>query len=251
MKKNLLTILLAGLLLLSVAACKKDPDDTEETKDIDTAETTGSYLVVGTDTDEDATDDEPGDDTEPGTDAFDPSEEDPTFTDADKKIVIVSYAATIRSSTQVKEDNAVAWPSEGRELTVTGESEHWYRITYPVNGTDTTCYVAKSVAADTALLATFTTIEGGEEVEVIADSFVNYRSYPSADYDSAKRGTLAKGTKVTRLATNENWSLIELEVESETETNEDGSKKVELKKYYVNSKYLQVVKTEETTTTAE
>ena len=154
-------------------------------------------------------------------------------------------AAKIRTSTELLDNNIVGWPSEGKVLNVTGESTNWYRITYPVNGEDQTCYVAKTVVADAAVLDAFTAIENGEEVEVIVAA-VNVRSYPSADSTASIRGTLAEGTKVTRVAVSENWSRILYEVVSETETDENGEAKVEYKQYYVSNDCLKVVGATET-----
>ena len=52
MKRHLLIVLAAGLLLLSATACKKDPADTETTPDTG-VETTGSYIQVDPTTDPD------------------------------------------------------------------------------------------------------------------------------------------------------------------------------------------------------
>ena len=255
MKKHLLIVLTAGLLLLSVTACKKDPGESETTADTG-EETTGAYIQVypGTDTDSDNTDKTPDTTTEPDTEA-DPSEENPTFTDAAKDIVIVSGVATVRTSTQVpaSNDNAVGWPSEGKTFTITGESQNWYRIKYPVNGEEQDCYIAKTVAGDVSVFESFTAVEGdGELVEVTATS-LNVRSYPSADYSVkvAVRGTLKQGTQVTRVAVSENWSRILFEVESETETNTDGSAVMVTKEYYVSNKYIREVEATETTVADE
>lgn len=255
MKKNLLVILVAGLLLLSATACKKDPENPEDTNSIDTTETTGGYIGVETDTDGNptTTPDTPDDTDAPETDAFDPSEDNAVFTDTTMEIVVVSSVATVRTDTQVESGTEIGWPKEGKVLTVTGVSENWYRIIYPVNGEDQTCYIAKSVAGDTAIFDTFTEIEGGELVEVTAPLSLNVRSYPSADYSDkvSVRGNLAKGAQVTRVAVSENWSRILYEVTLETETNEDGTPATEVKEYYVSNKYIQPVETTTGDDTAE
>jgi hypothetical protein len=243
MKRHLLIVLAAGLLLLSATACKKDPNGTETTPDTG-VETTGSYIQVDPTTDPDTNADtdpvtQPEADTAP-----DPSEDNPTFTDSTKEIVIVSGVATVRTSTKLTNDNAVGWPKEGKTFTITGESQNWYRIkyTYEVNGNEQEqdCYIAKTVAGETSVFESFTDIEGdGELVKVTATS-LNVRSYPSADYsvDVAVRGTLAKDAQVKRVAVSENWSRILFEVKSETETNTDGSAVNETKEYYVSNKYI-------------
>ncbi len=240
MKKKLLVILAASLLLLSAAACSKknpeQPDDSADTKDPNE-----SYIVIyGTDENGNTVTHHEPVTKEPETEEFDPTEENPTFTDISKKIVVFANAATVRSATVVAENNVVGWPTENTVLDVTGESENWYRITY----NEQTCYIAKAVAGgDPATLDAFTAIEGGEEVVVTA-SAVNVRSYPTSLSDYTKRGTLAKDTVVTRVAISENWSRILYEVKSETETDADGNPKVEIKQYYVSNDYIAPVNAE-------
>ena len=240
MNKKLLALLLVGLLVVSFAACNKDPGKTEETSKND--DTTLDYIVVGTDEDgSEVTEPVTTGSTEP---EFDPSETNPTFVNVEKKVIIFTNSACIRTATVLADNNIVAWPSEGKILDVTGESENWYRIDYTVNGETQTCYIAKTVAADAAVLDTFKAIEA-EEVVVTADA-LNVRSYPSADSNLSIRGSLVKDTKVTRVATNDNWSRILYEVEV---TDAEGNKKTETREYYVSSKYVQAVESE--TTTAE
>ena len=246
MNKKMLAILTAALLLLSATACNTPGES--ETTGADTKDTEGSYIVIGTDESGNPVTQEPA--TQPAeTEGNDPSETNPVFTDVSKTVVIFTNAAQVRTSTQLLDNNTVGWPSEGKLLTVTGESTNWYRITYPVNGEDQTCYVAKTVAADAAVLDTFTDIENGEEVEVTVAA-VNVRSYPSAESAGSIRATLSEGTKVTRVAVNDNWSRILFEIVSETETDEDGNAKVEIKQYYVSNDCLKVVSAE-TTAAAE
>ena len=246
MNKKLLVILTAALLLLSATACRNGKNNEDTTTDDAGAVTTGSYINVGTDEDGNpvtsANDpDETGSTVE--TQGFDPTEENPAFTDVDMNAVVVSSVATVRTSTRVEDNNAVGWPSEGKLLDVTGESENWYRITYTVDGEDKECYIAKTVAADAAALDGFTDVEE-EKVEITVDA-VNVRSYPSAASTLSVRGSLKKGAQVTRVAVSENWSRIIFEMVSETETDAEGNAKVEIKQYYVSNDCLKVV--EETT----
>lgn len=245
MKKHVLIILAAGLLLLSATACNKDKEDNKETDGAtDTAETTGGFFIVDTDEyGEPVTSGEPNGDFEEVTEP-DPSEESPTFTDVNMEIVIISYGAQIRSSTQIKADNTVAWPSGGTTYTATGVSENWYRIKYQ----DQDCYVAKNVAADAAVLNTFTAIEGGEMVKVVNAETVNVRSYPSADSKYSIRDQLTGDTEVKRLATNGSWSLIEYQGKSESETNADGSAMIVTKQGYIKNSFLEALASEEETT---
>ena len=231
MNKKLFALILAGLLVASMAACNNNQGGNDDTSG-DNADTKDNYIVVGTD--------EQGNDiteaitNEPVVDpGFDPSETNPTFTDVSQKIVVFAGVATVRTSTVVADNNAVGWPSEGRELDATGESENWYRIDYTVDGETQTCYIAKTVAADASALDAFTTVEE-EEVEIIVEA-VNIRSYPSTASTNSIRGSLAKGAKVTRVAVSENWSRILFEVVSETETDAEGNAKVEIKQYYISN----------------
>ncbi len=233
MNKKLLALLLAGLLVATVTACSK-PDPNDDTTDGSANHPEDSYIVVGTDA-------EGNDVTQPVTQtpapdtSFDPTETNPTFVDVNKKIVVFAAVATVRTSTVVDANNgnAVGWPSEGKLLDVTGESENWYRINYTVGDEEQTCYIAKTVAADAAALEGFTDV-AEEEVEVIV-SAVNVRSYPSAEGSLSIRGSLKQGTKVTRVAVSEKWSRILFEVTSETETDAEGNAKVEIKQYYVSN----------------
>ena len=247
MNKKLLALLLTGLLVAGFAACKKTPATTEESTDA-SPETTGNYIVIGTD--------EQGSEvTEPVTTAgdeateteYDPSEDEPVFTDVTKKVVVFASVATVRTSTVLADNNAVGWPKEGRLLDVTGESDNWYRIVYSVNGEDHECYIAKTVAADASVLDGFTACDE-EVVEIIVDA-VNVRSYPSSASTLSIRGSLKKGATVTRVAVSENWSRIIYEVVSETETDADGNAKVEIMQYYVSNDCIKVPEaaTEETT----
>jgi hypothetical protein len=241
MNKKLLALLLAGLLVASMAACTPNKPNDDTTDSGNTPE--DSYIVIGTDENGNDVTEIPS--KEPETDPFDPSETNPTFVDVTKKVVVFASVATVRTSTVLADNNAVGWPSEGKLLDVTGESENWYRITYSVDGEDKECYIAKTVAADASALDGYTDVE--EEVEIIVDA-VNVRSYPSTASNLSVRGSLKKGAKVTRVAVSEKWSRIFFEVVSETETDAEGNAKVEIKQYYVSNDCLKVV--EATTTEA-
>ena len=201
MNKKLLTLLLAGLLVASMAACTPNKPNDDTTDSGNTPE--DSYIVIGTDENGNDVTEIPSQ--EPETDPFDPSETNPTFVDVTKKVVVFAGVATVRTSTVLADNNAVGWPSEGKLLDVTGESENWYRITYSVDGEDKECYIAKTVAADASALDGYTDVE--EEVEIIVDA-VNVRSYPSTASNLSVRGSLNKGAKVTRVAVSETWSRI-------------------------------------------
>ncbi len=243
MNKKLIALLLAGLLVASVTACTKPGSGNETTDSGNTPE--DSYIVIGTD--ENGNDVTEIQNPEPETDPFDPSETNPTFVDVTKKVVVFAGVATVRTSTVLADNNAVGWPSEGKILDVTGESDNWYRVTYSVDGENKDCYIAKTVAADVAATEGFTDVE--EEVEITVEA-VNVRSYPSTASELSIRGSLKKGTKVTRVAVSEKWSRILFEVVSETETDAEGNAKVEVKQYYVSNDCLKVVGTTATDTSA-
>ena len=234
MNKKLIALLLAGLLVASVTACTKPGPGNETTDSGNNPE--DSYIVIGTD--ENGNDVTEIQNPEPETDPFDPSETNPTFVDVTKKVVVFASVATVRTSTVLADNNAVGWPSEGKILDVTGESDNWYRVTYSVDGENKDCYIAKTVAADVAATEGFTDVE--EEVEITVEA-VNVRSYPSTASELSIRGSLKKGTKVTRVAVGEKWSRIFFEVVSETETDAEGNAKVEIKQYYVSNDCLKVV----------
>ncbi len=229
MNKKVLLLLVAALLLTSAVSCNKDKGNDKETgtSTTPTPVDTGDFIVVpGTDADgnpvtylEPVTPGEPEDNI---------SETNPTFTDVTKQVIVVARAATIRTSTVVADNNGCAWPAENRVLDVTGESANWYRVNY----NDTPCYIAKTVVGDYDVIQAFTPIS--DEVE-ISEASVNIRSYPSTDTGLSIRGQLTKGTKVTRVAVSDKWSRILFEVESETETDESGNAKVEIKQYYVSN----------------
>jgi hypothetical protein len=222
MNKKLFALLLAGLLVASMTACNNTNPHDDTTESGNTPE--DSYIVIGTDENGNDVTEIPS--KEPETEAFDPSETNPTFVDVTKKVVVFAGVATVRTSTVLAENNAVGWPSEGKLLDVTGESENWYRILYTVDGEEKECYIAKTVAADAAVLDGYTEVE--EEVIITVDA-VNVRSYPSAASTLSVRGSLKKDTKVTRVAVGEKWSRILFEVVSETETDAEGNAKVEIK----------------------
>ncbi len=246
MNKKLLAILTAALLLLSATACNETPTEGETSGELGTKD---PYIVIGTDEQGNIVTSVNPVTQAPVIEENDPSEENPVFTDISKKVVVISSVATVRTSTQVLDNNGVGWPTEGKELTVTGESTNWFRITYNVSGEDTTCYIAKTVAADASGLEGFTAIENGEEVEVTVDA-VNVRSYPSTSSTLSIRGTLKLGDKVTRVAVNENWSRILYEVVSETETDAEGNPVKETKHYYISNDCLKSPSAE-TTAVAE
>lgn len=243
MKKKLLVILFAGLLMVSATAC--GGGDTED--GTDTGIDTSVVIPVGTGDAAVVTDDNgniittPIDDETRAPDDDLISEENPTFTDVEKTLYVWVATATIRTETIIDTENAVAWPTEGTTLTATGESDNWYRITYEGE----TRYIAKTVAGDYAAITGMTAVDN-EEIEISAD--VNVRTYPSTEGgDLTIRGGLKKGDKVTRVAKGETWSCILYEVTSETETDAEGNPAKEFKQYFIIN---ECIKSETTTDAA-
>lgn len=229
MKKSIVVILFAGLLLLSATACAPINGPASDTDPSDTSYNPfpGTQVSVPT------TPADPGTSAyvEPATDAPDnTSEPNAKFTDINKKVVVITAVATVRSDTVLASNNGVGWPKEGTEFTVTGESANWYRLTYAGK----TAYISKSVVCDASLLEGFTSVNDTVEV---SDN-VNVRSVPSTASADSIRGILTKGTKVARIGVSDKWSIILFEVVSETETDITGQRVKEMKHYYVSNDCL-------------
>lgn len=229
MKKNIIAVLFAGLLLLSVTACAPINGTITDTEGSDTSynpfpsQQTTAATTPG----------EPGTSAyvEPATDAADTvSEPNATFTDVNKKVIVFTAVATVRSSSVIADNNGVGWPKEGTEFDVNGESANWYRLTYAGK----TAYIAKTVVCDASLLDGFKSVNDTVE---ISDN-VNVRSVPSAASANSIRGVLKKGTKVARIGVSDKWSIILYEVVSETETDITGRYVTENKHYYVSNDCL-------------
>ena len=230
MKKNILIVLFAGLLLLSAAACA--PINTPST---DTRETNTAYdPFPGTQESVPTTPSETGTSAyvEPATDPVGDNVSEPNakFADVSKKVIVITAVATVRSDTVIATNNGVGWPKEGTEFDITGESVNWYRLTYAGK----TAYISKSVVCDASVLEGFTSVNDTVE---ISDN-VNVRSVPSAASPNSIRGVLMKGTKVARIGVSDKWSIILYEVVSETETDITGQRVKEMKHYYVSNDCL-------------
>ncbi len=232
MKKKLLVLTLAAVLLMSAAACGDGSDENETGTGTPSIPVGTGEADLGTDANGDPVTNAP-ETTTPAPDVDNVTEENPTFTETNKKVYIWYGSAFIRSATKLVDGNQIGSFSEGDIVTVTGESENWYRIKYE----DKDAYIAKSVAGDYDVIENMTAVDN-EEIEVTADS-LRVRSYPSTDGgDNTVRGSLVKGDKVTRVAKGETWSCILYTVESETETTADGNPVKEVKKYFVHNDYI-------------
>lgn len=212
MNKKMLAILIAGLTLLSVslAGCSKDADD-----ETGTETGTGSEITTGTASDVVTnTPYESGNQDDPGTSPSEvvtsapkedeTLEEDPTFTDVDKQVYVYKAQINIRSKTNLGESSICGYAAEGDLLTVTGESQKWYRIKYG----EQTCYISKSVACDKALIDAFTAVDN-ETATISGNVYV--RTAPLSDTDSTKdndQTILKKGETVTLTGVTDKWARI-------------------------------------------
>ncbi len=233
MNKKLLVMLVAALVLVSAASCGKNRGKDNETlppaDEETTIDSTGDYIVVtGTDAEGNTTIETIP--VEPETDR--PIETNPTFVDKTLKVVVIANRGTVRKNPDMNEDSKIAWPAEGTELNVTGESNDWYRLSYG----EGVAYITKSIVADAAGLEGFT--EVNETVTVTGD--VHVRSYPSADSDYSIRGSFKSGATVTRVGIGEKWSRVLFTVSVETES---GDKEEVVKEYYINNNYIKTPET--------
>lgn len=231
MNKKILVLLFAGLLLVSAATgCKNNGKEVDGSSDGESVTIQDPFnhdttAIIGTDTNGDVVTRAP----EPETKEPDEiSEPNAVFKDVSKTIYILANRGTIRTDTVVTESTACAWPKEGTTFTATGESDNWYRIKYD---TDKTCYVAKNIACDAALLEGFTTVD---EIIEIANN-VNVRSVPSTASKYSLRDVLKKGAKVKRIGVSDKWSMIEYEMTNEAETGADGKPVTEIKHYFISN----------------
>lgn len=233
MKKTLLVLLLAGLLLISATACSGD-DKNNTNKGTETESVTGTETgkdpLGGDSTDTDT-------DTETETKAPDLTEDPADFTEASLEIIVIVDKATLRNAPSTADSTYLNSIKKDYVLTVTGESNNWYRVTEA--DYDTPCYISKKVARDKAVVDAFvdgdpvnvkmTGISVGNEAEKI-----NVRTYPSSDSnlnDAVVVGTITEGTVVVRIAESDGWSKILFQGKDDTEP----------KAYYVSSDFFTVV----------
>lgn len=225
MNKKILATLVAGLALVSAVGCAKTPGGTE-TGATSTYPTGPNYSV------------------EPATLPQGPSgdstaapveetlEANPTFSDISMTLYVYVANGNIRSKTEtvLTEGAICGYVKEGDTLAATGESKEWYRVLY----NEKTCYVRKSIVCDNALIDAFQDVRD----EVTISQNVNVRSMPKAIKSSANdlsiRGTLLKGTKVTRTGIGDGWSRV---LFSYTYT-KDGAKVTEDREYYISNECI-------------
>lgn len=248
MNKKILAILTAALVLLCAVACSDAGDEPnkdtlapfdEETTAAETAGVTETEALTTVETKAETTVETNVEaDTEDESEA--PDEADPTFAEANLVVVVLSPSATVRTAPD-KDDatNAVAWPSEGTKLTVTGESEQWYRITH---GGETR-YIRKSVVGPASALEGYTPVS--DTVVVNTDS--NIRSYPMVD-EYTWRTTVKAGTELERVAVGAEWSIVKITIVVEDAS---GAETEAVKEYYISNSCIDAVTADESAAESE
>ena len=224
MNKKFFALLTAALVLLCTVSCNNNSSTSKDTLAPFDGDNTAETVV---------TDDKGNVVTE--TETSIPDEVDPTFVDVSLKVVVLPARATIRSTPDKYAASEVAWPAEGTELTVTGESEQWYRLSY--NGE--VRYIRKSLVAPASALEGFTAIND----TVVVNTNANIRSYPLVDSYTARLSVKA-GTELERVAVGAEWSRVKVTVTVEAES---GTKTEVVKEYYISNSCIDA----ETVTTAE
>lgn len=235
MNKKVLVALaagLAGLALLSAVGCSSSDSDTETGSGSESQSSYNNGLFdPSAGTTDGASSGTPGATstsqiTVPGYNAPEEEEtleQDPVFTECSLTLRVIAKKATIRTDTVIANSTYAAGAAEGDPLKAIGESKMWYKIQYG----EKTYYISKNVVCDDSLYAGFTDVN--ETVEIGSNVYV--RSMPQAAKDTYSiRGTLAKGTKVTRTGVSSTgWSRIKYTIiDEETGANVE-------KEYYISS----------------
>jgi hypothetical protein len=223
MNKRVLAVLFAGLVLASAVACTKVPSETVTETVGETVPNNPNYVI-----DASTTADKGSVATSSVSDET--LEADPVFSDVSMTLYVYVANGNIRSKTETALTDAAicGYVQEGDTLAATGESMEWYRVLY----NEKTCYIRKSIVCDNALIDAFTDVK--EQITV--SSNVNVRSLPkvieTSGTDLSIRGTLKKGTTVTRTGVGKNWSRI---LYSYTYTDKDGKSVTEDREYYISN----------------
>ncbi len=238
MKKSLLVLLLAGLLLVSVTACGSGEEKESVSESSSITETTpddASESESESDTADSASESET---TENGNSGSEIDQTEADFKDISMNIIVYKAQATVRTSPSMGENYAMT-AYRGDIFAVTGESTHWYRISFKAQESATepsTFYIAKGVAGNTAVVDAFV---DGTPVTMVTTGNLNLRTFPSAEDDSTlttSKVSLPEGTRVVCVAEKDGWTKIYYQ------NVKDGDEKEET--YYVSSHYLKAVDTE-------
>lgn len=222
MMKKIFALLLAGLMLttLTLTACSddknngKDTDDTEDAGIIDEYETDEDGNIITTEPESTEGENDPSGNQGGNDSNTDISETNPEVKETEvKKIYVFAAQATIRNNTVIEEDSYESTAKKGDILDVTGESANWYQISYK----NKTCYIAKTVAGDNAVLEGFTAVT---EKTVTVTTNAKLRSYPTTAFNESKNDrtyveTVKAGATLTLVATSADgkWSRVEFKID--------------------------------------
>ena len=222
MMKKIFALLLAGLMLttLTLTACSddknngKDTDDTEDAGIIDEYETDEDGNIITTEPESTEGENDPSGNQGGNDSNTDISETNPEVKETEvKKIYVFAAQAAIRNNTVIEEDSYESTAKKSDILDVTGESANWYQISF--NGK--TCYIAKTVAGDNAVLEGFTAVT---EKTVTVTTNAKLRSYPTTAFNESKNDrtyveTVKAGATLTLVATSADgkWSRVEFKID--------------------------------------
>ena len=222
MMKKIFALLLAGLMLttLTLTACNdskdkgNDTDDTDDAGIIEEYETDEDGNIITTEPESTEGENNPGGNQGGNDSNTDISETNPDVKETEvKKIYVFAAQATIRSNTVVEDDSYESTAKKGDILDVTGASDNWYQISYK----NKTCYIAKTVAGDNAVLEGFTAVT---EKTVTVTTNAKLRSYPTTAFNESKNDrtyveTVKAGATMTLVATSADgkWSRVEFKID--------------------------------------
>ena len=211
--KKLLALLLAGVLLLSLASCVAGGENNEDTTDDKTVDTTDEDETTdGDDEDEDSEDEwEEVDDT-----------------------VYTFKSVALREAPGG--DSITALDAE-LALHRTRVSDSWSFISVEIDGETLEGYVSNTYITETDILGTdFTNVAGGSKTMYATIDGLNIRKYPTSNSNiSSVVGTLSNEDAVTVVAENGSWYKIILETEENGDEDEDEEEVVYA---YVSARYL-------------
>lgn len=187
MKKRILTLLLAGLLTVSMASCS----------------TSGTQSNGGTETAPTITTPKDEETTTPS--------EDTDWKTVEKK-VYTHKEVTLRSEPS-SSGKAVKTLSAALELNCTKVSTAWSYVEYE----GAYGYVSNAYITDTNILGTdFEAVPGGEKVMYANAKTITVRLYPSTATFSTEKGSYALNEEVTVIASKDQWYKIKYETSNGT-----------------------------------